>query len=137
LSLEKTLVYQRSNIVPKHFDANVLNQLANAEEIRLETHSLTGRTHRTIVWVAVEGQDVYVRSVRGRQGRWYQEFTANPHGAVEVEGEHLAVQAVPVTDEATISRVSDAYLRKYRQSPYVNSIVEPRTLPTTLRLDPA
>ena len=80
---------------------------------------------------------MYVRSVRGRQGRWYQEITAKPHGAVEVEGHHLAVQAVPVTDEAAISRVSNAYLRKYRQSPYVSSIVEPQTLPTTLRLDPA
>ena len=123
--------------MPKHFDANVLNQLTNAEEIHLETHSSTGRTHRTIVWVVVEDHDVYVRSVRGHQGRWYQEITANLHGAIEVDGHHLAVEAVPVTDQATISRVSNAYLRKYRQSPYVGSIVRPETLPTTLRLDPA
>jgi hypothetical protein len=123
--------------VSKHFDANVLNQLSTAEEIYLETRSSTGRTHRTIVWVVVEGQEVYVRSVRGANGRWYQEFTANPHGAIEVNGQHLAVQAVPVTDDATISRVSNAYLRKYSSSPVVRSILRQETLPTTLRLDPA
>jgi hypothetical protein len=123
--------------VPKQIDANVLNQLSSAEEIHLETHASTGRTHRTIVWVVVEGQEVYVRSVRGSQGRWYQEITANPHGAIEVNGQHLAVQAVPVTDDASISRVSTAYLRKYGSSPVVSSIVRQETLPTTLRLDPA
>lgn len=62
--------------MPKQFDANVLNQLTHAQEIHLETHSSTGQTHRTIVWVVVEGHDVYVRSVRGSNGRWYQEITA-------------------------------------------------------------
>jgi hypothetical protein len=123
--------------VPKHFDATVLNQLSTAEEIPLETRSSTGRTHRTIVWVVVEGQEVYVRCVRGSYGRWDQESTANAHGAIEVNGQHLAGQAVPVTDEASISRGSSADLRKYRSSPVVRSIVRQETLPTTLRLDPA
>jgi hypothetical protein len=123
--------------MPKHFDANVLNQLSTAEEIHLETRSSTGRTHWTMVWVVVEGNEGYVRSVRGRNGRWYQELTAHPHGAIEVNGQQLAVQAVPVTDEASISRVSSAYLRKYASSPVVSSILRQETLPTTLRLDPA
>jgi hypothetical protein len=53
----------------KQFDVHVLNQLTNMEEIELETHSSAGRTQRTIVWVVVEDHDVYVRSVRGQQGR--------------------------------------------------------------------
>ncbi len=60
--------------MPKQFDANVLNQLTHAQEIHLETHSSTGQTHRTIVWVA--SRAVYVRSVRGSNGRWYQEIPA-------------------------------------------------------------
>jgi hypothetical protein len=122
--------------MPKQFDANVLNQLANAEEIEIETRSATGRTHRTIIWVTVDDNDVYVRSVRGRNGRWYQAITANPDAAIHVDGQRLAVHAVPVTDEALIARVSNDILRKYRHSPSANSMVRKEILPTTLRLEP-
>src|SRR6266487_3545854 len=122
--------------MPKKFDANVLNQLTNTEEIENETRSATGRTHRTIIWVVVDDNNVYVRSVRGRNGRWYQEITANPDAAIHVDGQRLVVYAVPVTDEALIARVSNSYLRKYRGSPFVNSIVREEALPTTLRLEP-
>ena len=122
--------------MPKQFDANVLNELANAEEIEIETRSATGRTHRTTIWVVVDDNNVYVRSVRGRNGRWYQEITANPDAAIHVDGQRLVVYAVPVTDEALIARVSNSYLRKYRGSPFVNSLVREEVLPTTLRLEP-
>src|SRR6266567_8041914 len=122
--------------MPKQFDANVLNQLANAEEIEIETRSATGRTHRTTIWVVVDDNNVYVRSVRGRNGHWYQEITANPDAAIHVDGRRLVVHAVPVTDEALIARVSNDYLRKYRDDPSANSMVLEETLPTTLRLEP-
>ncbi len=122
--------------MPKHFDANVLNQLATAEEFEIETRSPTGRTPRTTIWVVVDDNDVYVRSVRGRNGRWYQNITAKPDAAVHIDGRRLAVHAVPVTDEALIARVSNDYLRKYRDDPAASSMVLAETLPTTLRLEP-
>lgn len=125
--------------MPKQFDTNVLNQLANTEEIEIETRSVTiaGRVHRTIIWVMVDSNEAYIRSVRGRNGRWYQEITTNPDGAIHLNGQRLAVHAVPVTDEAIIARVSNAALRKYHDSPYANNIVRKETLPTTLLLEPA
>jgi len=122
--------------MPKHFDANMLNQLTNTEEIEIETRSPTERTRRTIIWVIVDDNDVYVRSVHGGNGRWYQNITAKPDAAIHIDGRRLAVHAVPVTDEALIARVSNSYLRKYRGSPFVNSIVREEALPTTLRLEP-
>ena len=122
--------------MPKQFDEPVLNQLNTIEEIDIETRSATGRTHRTTIWVVVVDNDVYVRSVRGRSGRWYREITANPQGAVYVDGRRLSVRAIPITDPATIARVSNAYLQKYRNSPFVNNMVREETLPTTLRLEP-
>lgn len=125
--------------MPEQFDANALNQIANTEEIEIETRSVTipGRKHRTIIWVMVDNNQVYIRSVRGRNGRWYQQIIANPDGAIYVDGQRLAVHAVPVTDEATITRVSNAVLRKYGNSPSAPSMVRPETLPTTLLLEPA
>jgi hypothetical protein len=54
-----------------------------------------------------------------------------------MDGQQLSVRAIPITDDDTISRVSNEYLRKYRHSPYVGNIVRPETLPTTLRLESA
>jgi hypothetical protein len=123
--------------MPKQFEEPLLNQLNSREEIEIETQSATGRTHRTTIWVVVVDNNVYVRSVRGRSGRWYREITANPQGAIYGDGRSLSVRAIPVTDPATIARVSNAYLQKYRHSPFVNSMVREETLPTTLRLEPA
>jgi len=123
--------------MPKKFDANVLNELTNTEEIEIETHSAIGRMHRTIIWVVVDDNDVYVRSVRGRNGRWYQEAKANPDVAIHVNGQRFAVHAVPLADQAFIASVSNGYLRKYRDDPDLNSMVREEILPTTLRLEPA
>jgi len=121
----------------KQFYPNVLNQLANTDEIEIETRSATGRTHRTIIWVMVDNNDVYVRSVRGQNGRWYQEIIANPDAAIHLDGQRLAVYALPVTDEALIAQVSNNILQKYRGSPSARSMVRKEILPTTLRLEPA
>jgi len=123
--------------MPKQFDAQILNQLANTEEIEIETRSATGQTHRTIIWVMVDNQDVYVRSWRGPNGRWYQEITANPDAAIHMNGQRLPVHALPVADEAIITRVSNNILRKYHHSPSADSMVRVEMSPTTLRLDPA
>ncbi len=122
--------------MPKQFEEPLLNQLNSIEEIDIETQSATGRTHRTTIWVVVVDNDVYVRSVRGRAGRWYREITANLQGAIYIDGRRLPVRAIPITDLATIARVSNSYLQKYRNSPFVNSLVREETLPTTLRLEP-
>jgi hypothetical protein len=64
------------------------------------------------------GDDVFVRSVRGNAGRWYQAIKANPAAAVHINGKRIPVRAVPITDDAMIERVRDDILR------------------TTLRLEP-
>ncbi len=123
--------------MPNQFDTQILNQLANTKEIEIETYSATGQTHRTIIWVMVEDQNVYVRSWLGLKGRWYQEIKANPDAAIIMDGQHHPVHAVPVTDEAVISRISDNLLRKYHRSSSANGMVREEILSTTLQLEPA
>jgi hypothetical protein len=55
---------------------------------------------------------------------------------LEFNNEKLAVQAVPATDARSIERASQEFLAKYQSSPYAASIVRPKVLETTLRLDP-
>jgi hypothetical protein len=127
-----------STIVPRHFDADVKNRLAQTQEIQIETRrpGADASAHRATIWVVVLGDDVFVRSFHGAAGRWYQEIKANPLAAVHVAGQRIPVRAVPVTDAATIARVSDAYRGKYGNDPYLASMVRDEILPTTLRLEP-
>lgn len=127
-----------STIVPKHFDTDVRSRLAQTEEIRIETRQpgAMSPAHRTTIWVVVVGDDVFVRSVRGNAGRWYQEIKANPNAVLHVDAQRLKVKAIPVTDNTPIRLVSDEYRKKYRGSAYATTMVSNEVLPTTLRLEP-
>ncbi|MGH8429550.1 MAG: DUF2255 family protein [Solimonas sp.] len=89
-----------------------------------------------VIWVVVADGEVFVRSVRGARGRWYRDLAAGGPATLEYSGRRLAVQAIPASDSAAVERASREYLRKYRTSPYAQSMVKPETLPTTLRLEP-
>lgn len=127
-----------STAMPKHFDADAMHRLAQEDEIQIETKQSGANVpmHRTTIWVVVAGDDVFVRSVRGNAGRWYQEIKANPNAALHIEGQRMMVRAVPVTDNAMIGRVSEEYRRKYRNSSEMTAMVRSEVLPTTLRLEP-
>jgi len=106
-------------------------------EIEIETSRGDGAAvHRTVIWIVVDGDAAFVRSVRGPAGRWYRELSANPHGAVHADGRRVAVDAQPVSDAPTIARVSDLLKQKYEQrwpGPTA-SMLRDDTLGTTLRL---
>ena len=122
------------------FDSDALRLIDGAREVRIETsRDEDAPTHRTTIWVVTVDGTVFVRSVRGGKGRWYREVSANPAAALHVGNDPIPVRAVPVTDDATIAAVSEAYREKYgRTSPdSTRAMVQPDTLPTTLRLEPA
>jgi hypothetical protein len=109
-------------------------------EIEIETSRGNGAPlHRTVIWIVVDGQVAYVRSVRGPAGRWYRELRANPHGAVHAANQRVAVDAQTVSDEPTIGRVSDLIRQKYEQrwAGPTASMVRDEVLGTTLRLTSA
>jgi hypothetical protein len=116
------------------FDEALLKRLHEQPEITLRTaaHPKTP----VIIWVVAAGNSVFVRSVRGPRGRWYKDLAKGGDATLELPGQRLAVRAIPATDAASIELASGAYLRKYRASPYAQSMVKPEALPTTLRLEP-
>ncbi len=122
------------------FDSETLQTLDRAAEIDIETSRGEGApVHQVTIWVVVDGDGVYVRSVRGPSGRWYRELTANPKGAIHVNGRRLAIEAEPAADAESISRVSDAFKRKYEQrwpGPLAGMLRD-QVLPTTMRAKPA
>src|SRR6266851_1648262 len=122
------------------FDPDTLQTLDRTPEIEIETsRSDSAPVHRITIWIVVDQDTVYVRSVRGPSGRWYRELLAYPRGAIHVAGRRIAIQAEPVADAQTIARVSDALKRKYEQrwpGP-LGAMLRDEVLPTTLRVEPA
>ena len=111
--------------------------LEEAGEIDIETQRPGGRAHRTTIWVVVDGDSAYVRSVRGPAGRWYQELVANPAGAVHVDGRRIPATAVPAADPDSVDRVSAALRRKYKGVTGLAPMLKAETFETTIRLEPA
>ena len=110
--------------------------LARTEEVRIETQSASGDVHRTIIWVVVDGEETFIRSVKGERARWYRETLARPEVNLIVDrGTTIPVTAVPVADETSVARCSGALTAKYAQDPALKLMHRPFTLPTTLRLD--
>jgi hypothetical protein len=119
------------------FKPDDLALLDEAEEVDVETQAPGGPVHRATIWMVVDDDSVYIRSVRGRAGRWYRELQANPAGAIHVDGRRLPTTAVPAADPDSVERVSAALRRKYKGVQGLASMLKPETFETTLRLEPA
>jgi hypothetical protein len=116
------------------FDAQTLGELQDVQElaIRTEKHPESA----VVIWVVVADDEVFVRSWRGAEGRWYRDLAAGGPATLEFAGRRLAVRALPARDQAVVVRASREFLRKYQRSTHAQEMVRSETLPTTLRLEP-
>lgn len=119
------------------FSAEELALLERADEVEIETQAPDQPARRTVVWVVVDGDEVFVRTYRGPASRWYRDAAANPAVAIHVEGRRLAATAIPATDPDSIERTSSGYTRKYATDPATPAMLAPNVTGTTLRLEPA
>ena len=117
------------------FTVEQLNSIDKRREVEIETRA-GGRRYRTIIWIMVDDGEVFVRSVRGERGKWYQRALQNPEVAVRVAGETIDARAVPASDPTSIERTSKALRRKYPKGRSLDSMLQAEVLETTLRLDP-
>ena len=112
-----------------------LEILDDVKRVVIETRS-GDRVVSTIIWVVVDEGDVFVRSVRGDGGKWYQRVLADPEVALRVGDDRFPFRAVPAGDPESVERVSEALRRKYSPGGSLDSMLLPEVLGTTLRLDP-
>jgi len=108
-----------------------------AKEVDIETISPEGAVHRVTIWIVIVENAAYVRSVRGRKGRWYRELTDKKKGVLHVGTRKVDVRPVAVRETALVDEVSAALWRKYAKNSSLFSMLRLSTLDTTLRLEPA
>jgi hypothetical protein len=118
------------------FPKDTLALIDRTGEVDIETRSPKGSTHSVPIWIVVDGDDVFIRAVRGPTSRWYRELVADP-GALVVKGKRIPVRALVARDGVSVTRASDGYRKKYRKGGSLDSMLVPAVLPTTLRLEPA
>jgi hypothetical protein len=111
--------------------------LADTEEIEIETARPDGPPHRTIIWIMVDGDDVFVRSVNGAGARWYREATANPSVTIHACTQALKARTIAAPDPESVRRVNDALERKYSGITGLREMLVPDIFETTLRVEPA
>jgi hypothetical protein len=119
------------------FAPDELALLAESEEIEIETARPDGPPHRTIIWVVVDGDDAFIRSVHGAGARWYREAVADPSVTIHAGTRALQARAIAAPDPDSITRVNDALVRKYTGIEGLPEMLEPDSFDTTLRVVPA
>lgn len=122
---------------PMRFEPGELALLDATEEIEIETARPEGGTHRTTIWIVVDGDDAFIRSVNGATARWYREAVASPAVTIHAADRALAARAVAAADTDTVGRVNDALRRKYTGITGLREMLEPGIFDTTLRVEPA
>jgi len=115
-----------------------LDELAAGDELDIAPVRLDGtlRPYRTI-WVVRVGDDLYVRSSRGRGGGWFRHALERHQGRIRAGGVQRDV-AFEEPDDADHRAIEDAYRTKYARyaRTYVEPMVSPVATAAMLRLAP-
>ena len=118
---------------------DLLWKLAESDEVDIETRrDAKSPLHRVTIWIVPTEDGVYVRSYKGKKGRWYQEALANPQVTVGVGRRKATARAEPEHNPRVTRAVNAAYRKKYgeRWPDDTQAMLKRSILPTTLRLTP-
>jgi hypothetical protein len=90
-----------------------------------------------IVWIVRLGDDIYIRSVNGRDAAWFRGTQVRHEGRILIGGFERDVSFVEEADAGINNKIDAAYRSKFRRYPgIVPSMVTPDVRATTLRLEP-
>ncbi len=112
-----------------------LDTIGDAEELTLASARRDGTLRNPVtMWVVRAGDDLYVRSVNGRDSSWFRSAQARHEARIRADGIERDVR-LSETDEVN-DDVDAAYHAKYgdRYPTIVPSIVTPEARAATLKL---
>ena len=115
-----------------------LKQVGRSEEVQIASVRGDGSLRNPVtIWAVRHENDVYIRSVRGRDSAWFQgvqETHAGQISAGRLKKDVAFVEASPDIHDV----IDAAYRSKYRQyaGRILNSVLTPKARSTTLRVVP-
>jgi len=115
-----------------------LDKIARAQLLQIASLRRDGTLRNPVtVWVIRLGDDLYVRSVNGRDSAWFRGAQVRHEGRIEAGGIEKDVTFVEEADPAINAQVNAAYHTKYSSSPSaVSRIVGSAARAATIKLVP-
>jgi hypothetical protein len=114
-----------------------LTRIGSAEEVELAPVGEDGAPGRPVtIWIVRLGDDLFVRSVRGRASGWFRRVQARHEARIRGGGVEADVQ-LSETD-ARADEIDAAYRAKYHRyaADIVESVATPEARAATLELAP-
>src|SRR5438309_2312605 len=115
-----------------------LNKIGGADELEVASMHSDGTLRDPVtIWVVRLGEDLYVRSWRGRTGAWFRGTQERQQGRITAGG--LEKDVTFVEEDYDIGdQIDDAYRTKYRRhgGRYVDPMVGPDARSATIKLVP-
>jgi len=115
-----------------------LSKIGGAEEVDVAAVTRDGSVrNRVTIWLVLHGEDLFVRSVRGRSGAWFGAVQKSKDGRIwagRLERDIRFEEAgAALNDE-----IDAAYRSKYRRyaGRILDSVLTPEARSTTLRVVP-
>jgi hypothetical protein len=118
--------------------ADDLDAIGTADELQIAPLRADGALRPyTTIWVVRAGDDLYVRSVRGRRGGWFRQALERGAARIRAGGIERDVTVADAGD-ADHDAIGRAYRNKYAGYPraYVDPTITPDAIAATLRLIP-
>jgi hypothetical protein len=115
-----------------------LDKVGRAEELQVASIQLDGTLRKPVtIWAVRHGDDLYVRSVRGRKAAWFRGTQERHEGRIRAGGVQQDVTFVDA-DHDIDAAIDAAYRAKYRRyaGSILNSVLTPEARDTTVKLVP-
>jgi hypothetical protein len=119
-----------------HWSNDQLDKIGAAEEVEIASVRPDGTLRQPVtVWVVRHVDDLYVRSVRGRSGRWFRGTQERHEGRIRAGGAQQDVAFVDGEHDID-DEVDAAYRAKYRRyaGSILNSVLTSEARSTTIKL---
>ena len=120
------------------WSADELTRIGRAEELEIAAVRRDRTLRKPVtVWVVRHGDDLYVRSVKGRDGAWFRGVHATHEGRTRVGGVEKDVTFVEASHDFD-EEIDAAYRQKYRRyaGRILNSVLTPDARSATIKMMP-
>ena len=103
-----------------------LDRIGRAEELQIASLRGDGKLRKALpIWVVRVGDDLYVRSMNGREAAWFRGVQEHHEGHIRAGGVDKDVTFVEVNDPSINDQIDQAYGAKYGR--YAASIISHMT----------
>ncbi|MFN7943936.1 MAG: DUF2255 family protein [Blastocatellia bacterium] len=116
-----------------------LNKIGAADELEIAPLRDDGTPRNPVtIWVVRHGDNLYVRSYKGRDGSWFRAAQSRHEGRIRAGGIERDVTFADESDPGINDQIDAEYRAKYSGygASYVNAMVAPEARGTTIKLMP-